>query len=465
MRGEVYRLCKERTPLTDSEIEVIEAMQSSLQTIANMVGCDVFIDCITADLQTAVVICEAKPGNVPSAYAKSVVGMLARKEDEPAVERTIRLGIGTKCVKAVTQEKTEVMQNVEPIFHNGKVIGVLITEKREVEESKTDSSETPVSHHSVHTLDSQIHQYDWLMQYIDEALIMVNETGKVSFRNMMAKELYSKLGYGGDILDMPYQNILLHHPGMFEHSEELEKSGVEVAVGKYCLRVKQIPLNKDGTSFAIVLSDITHLREKEKELINKSVALKEMHHRIKNNIQTITSILRLQGRRTENGEVKEVLEDTINRLTSISVTHELILQSGEDMVNIYEVVESVKRDLLRSYSCPDIEVSIDVFGDEFKVNSDIASSVTLVINELLQNCFKYAFHDGKTGYIVIEITHGEMYSQVTIIDNGMGFQINDISRKSLGLYIVESVVKEKLHGKFSIKSSSRGTNASFDFRM
>ena len=164
MSSKVYDLCKECTPLTDSDIQVIEAMQPSLQLIANMVGCDVFIDCITEDKSTAIVICEANPENVPSAYAKSVVGMLARKEDEPAVERTIRLGIGTKYVKAVTQERTEVMQNVEPIFNDNRIIGVLITEKRAVEEIEAIEDEKP---RQVNVFDNLIHEYDWLMQYID----------------------------------------------------------------------------------------------------------------------------------------------------------------------------------------------------------------------------------------------------------------------------------------------------------
>lgn len=462
MSSRIYELCREYTPLTDSDIEVIEAMQPSLQLIANMVGCDVFIDCITEDKSTAIVICEANPENVPSAYAKSVVGMLARKEDEPAVERTIRLGIGTKYVKAVTQERTEVMQNVEPIFNDNRIIGVLITEKRAVEEAESIENEKP---RQVNVFDNLIHEYDWLMQYIDEALIMVDDKGKVCFRNMMAKELYAKLGYGGDILEMPYENILLHQPERVYQPGELEKTGIEVTVGKYFLRVKQIPLDKNGIQFAIVLSDITHLREKEKELVNKSVALKEMHHRIKNNFQMIASILRMQSRRSDNAEVKEVLEDTINRLLSISVTHELILQGEDDNVNIYEVVESIKRDLLRSYIYPDLEVNIDVIGDEFKLNADVASSVTLVINELLQNSFKYAFTDVPSGHIIIEITHGKMYSQVSITDNGKGFAVDEVKRKSLGLYIVDSVVREKLHGKFKIKSGPEGTKASFDFKM
>lgn len=448
MSSGIYELCKECTPLTDSDIQVIEAMQPSLQLIANMVGCDVFIDCITEDKSTAIVVCEANPENVPSAYAKSVVGMLARKEDEPAVERTIRLGIGTKYVKAVTQERTEVMQNVEPIFNDNRIIGVLITEKRAGEENESIENEKP---RQVNVFDNLIHEYDWLMQYIDEALIMVDDKGKVCFRNMMAKELYAKLGYGGDILDMPYKNILLHQPEREYQPGELEKAGVEATVGKYFLRVKQIPLDKNGIQFAIVLSDITHLREKEKELVNKSVALKEMHHRIKNNFQMIASILRMQSRRSDNAEVKEVLEDTINRLLSISVTHELILQGEDDNVNIYEVVESIKRDLLRSYIYPDLEVNIDVIGDEFKLNADVASSVTLVINELLQNSFKYAFTDVSAGHIVIEITHGKMYSQVSITDNGKGFSVDEVKRKSLGLYIVDSVVREKLHGQVQDK--------------
>ena len=116
----IWELCKKYTDLTEEEIATIQGMSAVLQPLANLEDADIFIDCPSWD-GDAIVVAEAKPSYVPSSYKKTVVGLLARKENEPAVARTFRLGVATKQMKAVTQENGRTIQSVEPIKNTGSL--------------------------------------------------------------------------------------------------------------------------------------------------------------------------------------------------------------------------------------------------------------------------------------------------------------------------------------------------------
>ncbi|NCB63701.1 MAG: histidine kinase, partial [Clostridia bacterium] len=407
----IKQLCEKYTDLTSEEIGIIESMTGLLQPLANLEDADIFIDCPGRD-GDAIVVAEAKPSDVPSSYKKTVVGLLAKQENEPAVARTFRLGVGTKQMKAVTQENGMTIQSVEPIRHGKRVIGVLIREKR-VDEQRQVSERIHFSQQSyeqiANVLAHMASENNWLTECIDEALLMVSYDGLVTFRNSLARELYRKLGYIEDVLGQPYENVRLLEP---EQARE-EVSGysfIEATVGRRVLNIKRIELNAPDTAFAIIIRDETWRREQEKALILKSVAIKEMHHRVKNNLQTIASLLRLQMRRTDSEETRLVLGESMNRILSIASTHELLAQSGVDEVMIGEVITNIKSNTIRYFANPHYDVSILLEGDDFKVDSDIATSVALIINELLQNSLKYAFRDGDKGLVRIVVTQGELYS-------------------------------------------------------
>ena len=107
---QITSLCKQYTDLTDQEIAMIAGMSGMLQPLANLEDADIFIDCPTRD-GDAIVVAEAKPEDAPSSYKLTVVGLLAKPENEPAVARTFMLGVATKQVKAITQERTRVIQS------------------------------------------------------------------------------------------------------------------------------------------------------------------------------------------------------------------------------------------------------------------------------------------------------------------------------------------------------------------
>ena len=459
-------LCQKFTDLTEEEIATIQGMSAVLQPLANLEDADIFIDCPSWD-GDAIVVAEAKPSYVPSSYKKTVGGLRAGMDNEPGGARTFRRGVATKQMKAVTLENGRTIQSVEPIKNTAgdRVIGVLIREQR-VDEQRQVSERLHFSEQSyeqiANALSHMVGSNNWLTECIDEALLMVDRTGLVAFRNSLARDLYRQLGYIEDPLGQLYENVRL-----VERVDDTDQSGysvIETTVGRHSLSIKRIQLESEDMAFAVVIQDNTWKKEQEKALILKSVAIKEMHHRVKNNLQTIASLLRLQVRRSDNEETRKVLGESMNRILSIATTHELLAQSGVDQVKIGEVILNIKNNTVRYFARPHFDVNITLEGDDFEVDSDIATSVALIINELLQNSLQYAFQDRETGLIRIVVTRGELYSRIEVIDDGSGYDVENVRTDRLGLSIVQTMVKDKLRGNLGIESGDGGTHVTFDFK-
>ena len=221
--------------------------------------------------------------------------------------------------------------------------------------------------------------------------------------------------------------------------------------------------NKELTITEITKAYTDRIKEKEKELILKSVAIKEIHHRVKNNLQTIASLLRIQARKNGDEAVKTALHESINRILSIAVTHEILAQNGLDDLKIKEMFSKILKNSIRASIGENLDLKTSISGDDFKINSDKATSIALIANELVQYSITHGFSGRPSGNIEIIVKQGKIKSKVTITDNGVGFKSKDIKNGSLGLQIVKSLVKEKLFGNLDIKSTKDGTVISFDF--
>ena len=216
-------------------------------------------------------------------------------------------------------------------------------------------------------------------------------------------------------------------------------------------------------NIVLFIKDITEIKVKEKELVLKSVVIKEIHHRVKNNLQTIASLLRIQARKTDDKAVKAAFSDSINRILSISVTHELLAQNGLDELEIKEVINKILKNSLRENLDGRVKLKIDVTGDNFEISSDKATTIALIVNELVENCIKHAFKGKDNGRITVKVKRGEMKSYISISDDGIGMNEKDFDKGSIGLQIVKSLVKEKLYGDLNVKTGDKGTEISFGF--
>lgn len=464
-------LCRKFTDLHLEDIKKLELLSEFLPTIADLTKSDIFIDCLTRDPNVAIVVSEATPLNSPSLYKSSVVGQIALRVNEPAALRTLQLGMKTRDLKAVTQENQIVKQNVVPIKNDfGKVIAVLIMENNITDHVNQNTNMEILSETAEQLAQTLLNIHDSekeedITYYLNDAIIIFNETGIATYANPVAKNLYENLGYRDKIVGMNFDNLALTGIKFYNIIDRKEASVREIEVGKFSLQVKYAVTRGRENLLGIIMliKDITEVKEKEKELILKSVAIREIHHRVKNNLQTIASLLRLQSRRIDNEDAKKQFHESISRILSIAVTHEVLARNGVDDVDIKSVLSKIKTSTINYGIEPNKHIEVNVVGDSFEVNSDKATSIALIVNELLQNSLQHGFKDKENGCIEVVIQKGIMYSSISIIDNGEGFDTNIIKKESLGLNIVKGIVKDKLNGSLKIQSDVKGTNVTFDF--
>lgn len=217
------------------------------------------------------------------------------------------------------------------------------------------------------------------------------------------------------------------------------------------------------------MSDITERKIAEEKiklsLYEKDMLLKEIHHRVKNNMQVISSLLNIQSRHVSDEKDKELFRESQNRVRSMALIHEKLYQSGDlSRINFAKYLTSITKELFHSYhiSSDLIELTADV--TETRLGIDIAIPCALIINELVSNSLKYAFPDGRRGHIQIYFNQDNEGSYtLTVNDNGVGFPKNINFRKteSLGLQLVNTLTTQ-LNGKIELERKN-GTRFTIRF--
>lgn len=195
-----------------------------------------------------------------------------------------------------------------------------------------------------------------------------------------------------------------------------------------------------------------------------NVLLQETHHRIKNNLQTISSILSMQQRRSSCDETRQVLEADIRRIDSLASMYEVMMSAEGNQVDLYQIAQTMIEQLKQIQDRESLNVEFRLTGDRLKLDGVKAQALTIIMNELIQNSLKHGFRDRKEGEIQISLLDGSQYRTVVVRDNGRGYDPEEKNGRSLGLNIVRALTQDKLKGTFSITGGPEGTIASVQFR-
>ncbi len=225
---------------------------------------------------------------------------------------------------------------------------------------------------------------------------------------------------------------------------------------------------KDNCTIQVILHDITRRKNYEKQikqsLNEKEVLLKEIHHRVKNNLQIISSLLNLQSRYIEDKNALGVFKESQNRIKSMALIHEKLYQS-EDITRIdfIEYIRSLTFHLFHSYSVDQSTIGLSISSEDVLFDIDTSIPCGLIINEILSNSLKYAFPDGRKGKINIDLhLEGEKYVLI-ISDNGIGFPegLDFQNTETLGLRLVNILVGQ-INGAITL-DKSEGTSFKIEF--
>jgi two-component sensor histidine kinase len=456
-----------RKLLAEEDACIIEQMAQQLQMMADIAQADVFIDVPLPDQNDCVlVVAQVQPATAESLYKGSVVGQKALQDNEPGVFYTLQTGRPLIGSRAISQEYVTMQQNIVPILNpSGKTIGICIMEQDITEKVRKEKNVEMLieATESLSEVLLQISMPDSnVPDLIHEGIILFSRKGVVSYTNTKALSILQRIGF--ETLE---EQGHIDQLGFGMISQDLLQPGnmvqKEYQYGEISLQVKLVSIftGHKVRGGILLMRDISDLKRKDKELTVKSAVIKEIHHRVKNNLQTISSLLRLQMRRSNSTEVKQVFRESMSRINSISLIHEVLAQEGIDVINCKEIIKRIIKIIKVSFSQPSQVLHIELLADDVDLPSGKATSLVLVVNELIQNCVNHAFTMKREGNVRIEMRIKEDYVRLTVSDDGVGIQANRLSEHEghLGLQIVETLVREDLNGTFDLFNSGQGTEA------
>ena len=218
----------------------------------------------------------------------------------------------------------------------------------------------------------------------------------------------------------------------------------------------------------VTLTDITERKKADEQirasLREKEILLKEIHHRVKNNLQIIASLLKLQSRYSSDGKTGDIFQECQDRVRAMAKVHSLLYRSSDfARINFGDYIRETTAELLRIYQKSPVGISLDIHAEEVMLSIDEAIPCSLIINELVTNAIKYAFTETGHGVIRIELAETEQGIRLLVKDNGVGFppELNFRETETLGLQLVTMLVKQ-LDGSIE-QSADGGTEYTLQF--
>jgi len=216
--------------------------------------------------------------------------------------------------------------------------------------------------------------------------------------------------------------------------------------------------------FTVVMRDITERKRAEDEirasLREKEVLLREIHHRVKNNLQVITSLLRLQSREFQDERHIRAFKESENRIRSMALIHETLYQSDDlARVDFSYYINRLTSHLFRGYGVNAARIRLNVEAERLPLQIALAIPCGLIVNELVSNALKHAFPKGREGEIRVSLhSVNEKGVELAVSDDGIGIPEDAGSKDggSLGLYLVKILVEDQLHGEIEV-DRSKGT--------
>ena len=446
-----------------AEIELLEKIHDRLELAGDISHAQVSLYVRMGRSKKVALIGQAHPRNSLSLQCSGLDITTFAAAEEPLVWKTLETG------ERITGQR-EWALGMEPLFmetfpvktSKGKIMAVLSFEQS--------GEDTGADHQILLETVYMLLVSDFDLQrksvyrplFSQDGILVVNERGQIIYANAAAAGIYRVLGVGRLLGRRVHERAL-----SFRLAQKAAITGqpqeMEVEVAGLVLSEKAVPVVQAGKTLRMLLfvADVTQLRKKEKELLVKSAVIQEIHHRVKNNLQTIASLLRLQARRSESPEVKAALRESVNRILSISLVHEFLSQQDEEVIDVAEVARNIYDLVIQSMIEPGFAIEKIFESEPVILPSERASSLALVVNELVQNAIEHGFIGRSSGIIGLRLSvASETAYRLEIYDNGIGLPagFDRAKTKSLGIQIVRTLVETDLGGTFELFSSG-GTHA------
>ncbi|WP_231747551.1 histidine kinase N-terminal domain-containing protein, partial [Auraticoccus cholistanensis] len=411
-------ILSEHTGLDPEQAEYLRRLTKEWHLIADLSFSDLVLWVPDRDPNMMWAAAQVRPVTGPTCLFDDVVGDLIAYTPENLVSEAYFSGTVTRTSDNKLQAGVPVNVVAVPVFHDGEVIAVMerstnqlgVRAPSSLEEAYLEIADVlcemvqhdqfPMSGTSSSSSDSP---------RVGDGLIRVNADGDVTYASPNAVSIYRRLGFSGDLVDEDF----------FEFTDELARrdtstsgsigaalSGTEAAEfdvhsAGHDLRARILPLISNGEpdGLLVLCRDVTELRERERRLLGKDATIREIHHRVKNNLQTVAALLRMQARRIQAPEAREALTEAMSRVAAIASVHETLSQSYDEEVAFDAVADRVLR-IVGDVSAPQGQVQASRVGSFGMIPAAMATSLSLVMTELCQNAVEHGLGSASGSVLV-----------------------------------------------------------------
>jgi two-component sensor histidine kinase len=419
-----------------------------------------------------VVLGQVRPSTSQTLHRDDLVGRVIDEVERPLVARAWRLGEIVEGELTIAGHGERARLQCIPVRRAGRMVAVVTRESPltvgrrpgELERVYVEtfdrfarmmvSGDFPFLSDDVETEESP---------RVGDGVLLLDGGGRVDYASPNAVNALHRMGiYSGTegstldelgIDDTPVKTAFVSRSPV---TEEVERRP-DVTVLMRC-----VPLLDNGgvTGGLVLLRDVTELRRRDRLLLSKDATIREVHHRVKNNLQTTSSLLRLQARRLPPGEGRTALNEAERRIRTIALVHEVLSRDPVEQVPFYDIVKPLVRMAEDGVSTAERAVTFKVEGDPGELPAEVATSLAVVLNELLQNAAEHAFPAGTPGdgKVVLALHNYGNRLAARVADNGVGlpegFSIDQTN--SLGLSIVRETVETQLGGTIEMLNGDGG---------
>ena len=432
-------------------------------------------------------VAQIRPMTAATVFTHDLIGNEVTWGSRTDLDQALSSGEIIRDSRAEQVGEIEIKVECIPVFFLGRVIAV-ISRHRNLETMRTPSrlelNYREIANHIYRMIaegNFPVKDNVYLAEAaprVGDGLVRINVSGEVLFASPNARSALNRVGWDkdlegqnfGQVLDSLVSPISPLNPK--EENWQISMSGKQLRREEFensggVLDLLAIPLTEgDNRIGAVVLvHNVTELRRKDRALISKDATIREIHHRVKNNLQTVSALLRLQARRIEDPKASAAIEEAVRRVVSIALVHETLSATSQDLVQFDEVITKIIQGASELNIRPN-EIQIKKVGEFGLISSMVATPLALVLTELIHNALEHGLSN--SGDLVeLRINRQAASMTITVTDNGAGIP-NDFSLElntNLGLQIVQTLTKNELAGKIEFIKQNIGTQVAISFPL
>ena len=454
------------TTLTTEQTEHLQQLVAEWQLLSDMSFADLLLWVPTPSDGEFLCAAQCRPTTGPTAYLYDRVG--EKLTDNRALQIAITESRIFRESDPDWEDGTPIRREAIPVVLDGQTIAVLGRDSNLT--SVRSPSQLELAYlQSASDLAAMVATGQWpgpasqreegSGPRVGDGMVRVDATGRVLYASPNGSSALRRLGFNGNLQGELFTEAvaaLAHDP--FQASDLTEMvsealSGIhptsrEVDSGEGAIvQLRAIPLFPRGESLGalVLLQDVTELRSRDRQILSKDATIREIHHRVKNNLQTVAALLRLQSRRVANAEARTALEESMRRVSSIALVHETLSSAIDEEVAFDEVVDRLL-EMLADVSGTGGRIRVERAGSFGELPAELATPLVMVLTELVGNAVEHGFPDDGRGTVQVHGSRDRGNLVVDIVDDGAGlpekFSLDGSDR--LGLQIVQTLVSAEL---------------------